>query len=132
DNHAMCAANDVILFDVGAEYANYNADMSRAIPVSGKFSERQRAVYQSVRNVMKAAIEMLRPGNAIPEYHREVGKVMESELISLKLIDKKDVKNQNPEKPLYKKYFMHGTSHHLGLDVHDVGNIYRKFEPGMV
>lgn len=132
DNNAMCKANDVILFDVGAEYGNYNADMSRALPVSGKFSERQRAVYQSVRNVMKAAMEMLRPGNAIPEYHREVGKVMENELISLKLIDKTDVKNQNPEKPLYKKYFMHGTSHHLGLDVHDVGDTYRKFEPGMV
>lgn len=132
DNHAVCEANDVILFDVGAEYANYNADMSRAIPVSGKFSDRQRSVYQAVRNVMKAAMDMLRPGNAIPEYHAEVGKVMENELIGLKLIDRTDVKNQNPDKPLYKKYFMHGTSHHLGLDVHDVGDMYRKFEPGMV
>jgi len=132
ENDAMCKANDVILFDVGAEYANYNADMSRAIPVSGRFTDRQRAVYQSVRNVMKAAMEMLRPGNAIPEYHKEVGKIMEKELIDLGLIDKTDVKNQHPDKPLYKKYFMHGTSHHLGLDVHDVGDMYRKFELGMV
>lgn len=132
ENSEMCHANEVILFDVGAEYGNYNADMSRAIPVSGRFSPRQKDVYQSVRNVMKAAMEMLAPGNAIPEYHREVGKIMERELIALKLIDKTDVKNQNPESPLYKKYFMHGTSHHLGLDVHDVGDMYRKFEPGMV
>lgn len=132
ENNASCEAGDVILFDVGAEYSNYNADMSRAIPVSGRFSARQKAVYQAVRNVMKEAMSMLRPGNAIPEYHKEVGKVMEKELIALKLLDKTDVKNQNPENPLYKKYFMHGTSHHLGLDVHDVGDMYRKFEPGMV
>ena len=132
ENNASCEPGDVILFDVGAEYSNYNADMSRAIPVSGRFSARQKAVYQAVRNVMKEAMSMLRPGNAIPEYHKEVGKVMEQELIALKLLDKTDVKNQNPENPLYKKYFMHGTSHHLGLDVHDVGDMYRKFEPGMV
>lgn len=132
ENNASCEPGDVILFDVGAEYSNYNADMSRAIPVSGRFSARQKAVYQAVRNVMKEAMSMLRPGNAIPEYHKEVGKVMEKELIALKLLDKTDVKNQNPENPLYKKYFMHGTSHHLGLDVHDVGDMYRKFEPGMV
>lgn len=132
DNNAPCNAGDVILFDVGAEYSNYNADMSRAIPVSGRFSARQKAVYQSVRTVMKAAMDMLKPGNSIPDYHKEVGKIMEQELISLKLLDKTDVKNQSPESPLYKKYFMHGTSHHLGLDVHDVGDMYRKFEPGMV
>lgn len=132
ENSEVCHAKDVILFDVGAEYGNYNADMSRAIPVNGKFSPRQKSVYQSVRNVMKSAMELLSPGNAIPEYHREVGKIMEHELIALKLIDKTDVKNQNPDSPLYKKYFMHGTSHHLGLDVHDVGDMYRKFEAGMV
>lgn len=132
DNNAECLKGDVILFDVGAEYSNYNADMSRAIPVSGRYTERQKAVYQSVRRVMKEAMQMLTPGNTIPEYHKEVGKIMEQELITLGLLDKTDVKNQNPEKPLYKKYFMHGTSHHLGLDVHDVGDMYRKFEPGMV
>lgn len=132
DNNVKCLDGEVILFDVAAEYANYNSDMSRAIPVSGRFTKRQKDVYQAVRRVMKAAMQMLTPGNAIPEYHKEVGKIMESELIELGLLDKTDVKNQNPTQPLYKKYFMHGTSHHLGLDVHDVGDILRKFEPGMV
>lgn len=131
-NNAQCQDGEVILFDVAAEYANYNSDMSRSIPVSGRFSKRQKAVYQSVRRVMQAAMQMLTPGNSIPEYHREVGKIMESELIELGLLDRTDVKNQNPEQPLYRKYFMHGTSHHLGLDVHDVGDMLRKFEPGMV
>ena len=132
DNNAQCRDEEIILFDVAAEYANYNSDMSRAIPVNGRFTKRQRAVYDAVRRVMKSAMQMLTPGNTIPEYHREVGKIMESELIELGLLDKTDVKNQNPEQPLYKKYFMHGTSHHLGLDVHDVGDMLRKFEPGMV
>lgn len=132
DNNAPCMDGEVILFDVAAEYANYNSDMSRAIPVNGRFTKRQRAVYDAVRRVMKSAMQMLTPGNTIPEYHREVGKVMESELIGLGLLDKTDVKNQHPEQPLYRKYFMHGTSHHLGLDVHDVGDMLRKFEPGMV
>ncbi len=131
-NNAQCQDGEVILFDVAAEYANYNSDMSRSIPVNGRFSKRQKAVYQSVRRVMQAAMQMLTPGNSIPEYHREVGKIMESELIELGLLDRTDVKNQNPEQPLYRKYFMHGTSHHLGLDVHDVGDMLRKFEPGMV
>lgn len=132
DNNAQCKEGEVILFDVAAEYANYNSDMSRSIPVSGRFTKRQKDVYQAVRRVMKSAMQMLTPGNSIPEYHREVGKIMESELIELGLLDKTDVKNQNPEQPLYRKYFMHGTSHHLGLDVHDVGDMLRKFEPGMV
>lgn len=132
DNNAPCMDGEVILFDVAAEYANYNSDMSRAIPVNGRFTKRQRAVYDAVRRVMKSAMQMLTPGNTIPEYHREVGKVMESELIELGLLDKTNVKNQHPEQPLYRKYFMHGTSHHLGLDVHDVGDMLRKFEPGMV
>lgn len=132
DNNAQCKEGEVILFDVAAEYANYNSDMSRSIPVSGRFTKRQKDVYQAVRRVMKSAMQMLTPGNSIPEYHREVGKIMESELIELGLLDKTDVENQNPEQPLYRKYFMHGTSHHLGLDVHDVGDMLRKFEPGMV
>lgn len=132
ENNDECKEGEVILFDVGAEYANYNADMSRSIPVSGRFTKRQRQVYDAVKRVMKGAMDILRPGNSIPEYHKEVGKLMEGELIGLGLLDKTEVKDQNPDKPLYKKYFMHGTSHHIGLDVHDVGNIYRTFEPGMV
>lgn len=132
ENKAECKEGELILFDVGAEYANYNADMSRTIPVSGRYSKRQKDVYSAVRRVMKAAMQMLRPGNTIPEYHKEVGKLMESELIGLGLLDKTDVKNQHPDQPLYKKYFMHGTSHHIGLDVHDTGNVYRKMEQNMV
>ncbi|WP_020605263.1 aminopeptidase P N-terminal domain-containing protein [Spirosoma spitsbergense] len=132
DNSAQCQDGDVILLDIGAEYANYNADMTRSVPVNGRFSPRQRAVYDAVLRVMKEATQMLRPGNLWDEYHREVGRVMESELIGLGLLDKAEVEKQDPDAPLYKKYFMHGTSHFLGLDVHDVGNKYRKMEPGMV
>ena len=132
DNHAECQAGEVLMMDVGAEYGRYYADMSRSIPVSGRFTERQKAVYEAVLRVQRAAMDLLRPGNTIKEYHQEVGKRMESELIGLGLLDAHEVKQQDEKKPLYKKYFMHGTSHHLGLDVHDVGNVYRPFETGMV
>jgi len=131
-NSMSCQSGDLLLMDVGAEYANYNADMTRTIPVSGKFTSRQREVYNAVLRVQREAMKLLRPVNVIREYQREVEKLMESELIGLGLLDRQDVKNQNPKQPLLKKYFMHGTSHHLGLDVHDVGNVYRNFEPGMV
>lgn len=132
ENKDVCKDGDLILFDVGAEYANYNADMSRTIPVNGRFTARQKAVYNAVLRVQRKATELLVPGNTIPEYHKEVGRIMEGELIDLGLIDKTDVKNQDPNHPAYKKYFMHGTSHHLGLDVHDVGNIYQPMKTGMV
>lgn len=132
DNNQECKAGDVILMDFGAEYANYAADLTRSVPVNGQFAPRQRAVYQAVLNVMEAAKKMLVPGNTLDQYHSFVGAIMENELIKLDLLNENDVRNQNPEKPLYKKYFMHGTSHFLGLDVHDVGNKYRTFEPGMV
>jgi Xaa-Pro aminopeptidase len=132
DNNKECKDGDVILLDFGAEYANYNADLSRSIPVSGKFTSRQKEVYNAVLRVMKAATNMLVEGTILDEYHKEVGKLMESELIALKLLDKHDVSKQNPDMPLYKKYFMHGTSHFLGLDVHDIGNRYEKMKAGMV
>ena len=132
DNNSECKAGEVILMDVGAEYGNYNADMTRCIPVNGRFTKRQKEVYNSVLRVKRKAMKMLVPENTLTEYHQEVGKVMETELLGLGLIDSTDVKNQNPVNPAYKKYFMHGTSHHLGLDVHDIGNIYRKIEIGMV
>jgi Xaa-Pro aminopeptidase len=122
----------VILLDVGAEYANYAADMTRCIPVSGKFTERQLQVYNAVLRVMKEAMQMLRPGTMLADYHKEVGKVMERELLQLGLISDTDVKNQDPDWPAYKKYFMHGTSHFLGLDVHDVGLWHKPIQPGMV
>ncbi len=132
ENNKQLTDGDVLLMDVGAEYANYQADMTRVLPVNGRFSERQRRVYDAVLRVNKAAKDMLVPGNSIPEYHKAVGKIMEAELVELGLIDKTDIKNQDKDRPAYKKYFMHGTSHHLGLDVHDVASIYAKFEPGMV
>lgn len=132
DNNQKLKDGDVLLMDVGAEYANYNADMTRTIPVSGRYSKRQRQVYEAVLRVKNAATDLLKAGNVIPDYHREVGKLMEHELLHLGLIDKTDIKNEDPDWPAYKKYFMHGTSHHLGIDVHDVASIYKKFEPGMV
>lgn len=132
DNNRECIDGDMVLMDVGAEYANYHADMTRCLPVNGRFTKRQRDVYNAVLRVKKEAMQMLRPGTIIPEYHKETGRLMEAELLGLGLIDKTDIKNQNPAKPAYKKYFMHGTSHHLGLDVHDVPNIYKPLKEGMV
>lgn len=132
DNDQVCQEGDLILLDVGAEYGNYNADMTRVIPVSGKFSPRQREVYDAVLRVMREAASLLRPGITLAEYEKKVGRLMERELIALQLLRAEDVEKQDPEKPLYKKYFMHGTSHHLGLDVHDVGSRFRTLEPGMV
>jgi Xaa-Pro aminopeptidase len=132
DNNQECKEGDVILLDFGAEYGNYAADLSRSIPVSGQFTERQRDVYKAVHRVMKQATAMLVPGNTIEKYHVEVGKIMEEELIGLGLLNRDEVKKQNPDMPLYKKYFMHGTSHFLGLDVHDIGNRYEPMKAGMV
>lgn len=132
DNNQVLKDGDILLMDVGAEYANYNADMTRTIPINGRYSERQRAVYDAVLRVKNAATELLKVGNRIPEYHKEVGLIMEKELLGLGLIDTTDIKNQDAEWPAYKKYFMHGTSHHLGIDVHDVASVYKIFEAGMV
>jgi Xaa-Pro aminopeptidase len=132
DNSRVCQDGDLLLMDFGAEYGNYAADMTRTVPVNGRFTKRQREVYDSVLRVMKAATQMLVPGNSLDQYHAFVGTVMENELIGLGLLNEADVRNQDPDKPLYKKYFMHGTSHFLGLDVHDVGSKYRPFEEGMV
>ena len=131
-NDNQCQAGDVILLDFGAEYANYAADLSRSIPVGGRFSPRQRQVYDAVLAVMDFAKTRLVPGAEIEAYHKAVGERMEQELIQLDLLNATEVKNQDPDAPLYKKYFMHGTSHYLGLDVHDVGYKYRTFEAGMV
>ncbi len=131
-NDKQCQDGDVVLIDFGAEYANYNSDVTRTLPVNGKFSKRQREVYDAVLKVQKAAIQLLKPGNTLDAYHKEVGQIMEAELIRLGLLDPAEVKKQSKDDPLYKKFFPHGASHHLGLDVHDYGDKYRKFEPGMV
>ena len=132
ENDCECKPGSLILMDVAAEYANYKSDMTRTIPVDGKFTKRQLDVYNAVLNVKNEATNILRPGITINDYHKEVGKIMESELLKIKLLDKTDVKKQDPKNPLFKQYFMHGTSHHLGLDVHDVGNFYVDLKPGNV
>lgn len=132
ENDKPCSDGDILLLDVGAEYANYNADLTRTIPVNGKYTKRQKEVYQAVLRIQHAAIAMLKPGLLYYDYHKEVQKITESELVGLKLIDKTDLKNQDREKPLFMKYFMHGTGHQLGLDVHDVGSMYHKMKEGQV
>jgi len=132
DNNQVCNDGDVILFDFGAEYANYNADMSRSIPVNGRFTKRQRDVYNAVLRVMRVATKLIVAGAVWNDYQDEVGKIMTGELIGLGLLNKHDVEKQDPKMPLYKKYFMHGTSHHLGLDVHDFASRYKPFEVGNI
>ncbi|MCZ6593401.1 MAG: aminopeptidase P family protein [Bacteroidetes bacterium] len=132
ENNQQCNDGDLILMDVGAEYANYSSDMTRTIPVNGKFTQRQREVYDAVNRVKNAATKMLVPGTYWKEYHVEVGKIMTSELLGLGLLDKADVKNEDPDLPAYKKYFMHGTSHHMGLDTHDYGLLWEPMQEGNV
>ena len=132
ENNLQCKAGDLLLLDVGAEYANYSSDMTRTIPVSKRFSARQKAVYNAVLNVKNEATKMLVPGTLWKQYHVEVGKIMTSELLALGLIDKADIQNETDEKPAYKKYFMHGTSHHMGMDTHDYGLLHEPMKSNMV
>lgn len=132
ENNKQCKDGDLILMDVAAEYANYASDLTRTIPANGKFTKRQKAIYQSVLNVKNKATSILKEGLDWKEYNTAVGEWMTEELITLKLLDKVDVQNQTTEKPAYKKYFMHGTSHHLGLDTHDYGDFQHKMKANMV
>ncbi len=132
DNNKECKDGDLLLMDFGCEYGNYAADLTRTIPVNGRFTDRQRAVYNAVLRTIKEAKAMLVPGTLLENYNKEVGKIVESELLGLGLLSRKDIEDQNPDWPAYKKYFMHGTSHHLGLDVHDLGHRYEPFRAGMV
>ena len=132
ENNQVCKDGDMLLMDVGAEYANYSSDMTRTIPVNGRFDARQKAVYQAVLNVKNEATKLLVPGTIWEDYHVEVGKMMTSELLGLGLIDKADVQNEDPKWPAYKKYFMHGTSHHMGLDTHDFGALKTPMTANMV
>ena len=132
DNNRQCLDGEIVLMDVAAEYANYSSDMTRTIPVNGRFSERQKTIYNAVLNVKNEATKLLRPGILWHDYHIEVGKIMTSELLRIKLLDKADVQNETKKKPAYKKYFSHGTSHHLGLDTHDYCDLKVPFEKNMV
>ncbi|MFT5621346.1 MAG: Xaa-Pro aminopeptidase [Flavobacteriaceae bacterium] len=132
ENNKECKAGDVILMDFGAEYGNYASDLTRCVPVSGKFTERQKAVYNAVLHVKKEATKLLKPGVFLGEYHIQVGQLMEEQLLGLGLITQEDIDTQNPAWPAYKKYFMHGTSHYIGLDTHDVGHWNKPMEANMV
>ena len=123
ENNSQCKKDDLVLLDVGAEYANYSSDMTRTVPVNGKFNNRQKKVYNSVLYVKNEAAKLLKPGILWAEHHKEVGKIMTSELLKLGLLDKADIQSQTEKNPAFKKYFTHGTSHHLGLDTHDYGDI---------
>jgi Xaa-Pro aminopeptidase len=132
ENALECRDGDVVLIDVGAEYGGYASDMTRCVPVSGRFTSRQRQVYDAVLRVMRGAMPLLRPGVMLADYHQQVGELMTKELLDLGLISKEEVAAANPAWPAYKKYFMHGTSHFLGLDVHDVGHWHLPVQAGMV
>ena len=132
ENNKSCKDGDLLLLDVGAEYANYSSDMTRTIPVNGRYTKRQKEVYNAVLKVKNEATALLVPGAYWKAYHEEVGKIMTSALLDLGLLDKADVQNEDPKHPAYKKYFMHGTSHHMGLDTHDYGLLYEPIKPNMV
>ena len=132
ENSRECHDGDLLLMDFGAEYGHYAADLSRTIPVNGKFTTRQKACYNAVLRVLRQSSCLLVPGNTIDKVNKEVNKLMEEEMIGLGLFSREDVAAQDPEKPLFTKYFMHGVSHFLGLDVHDVGSKFEPFRPGMV
>lgn len=132
ENKDQLKDGDLVLFDVGAEYANYSCDVTRSYPVNGKYTDRQKEIYSAVLRVKKAAEKLLVPGNNLNDYHKAVGEIMTKELVDLKLISMEDVKNADPSWPAYKKYFMHGTSHYIGLDTHDAGLWTADMEPNMV
>ena len=132
ENNKICQDGDLLLIDTGAEYANYAGDLSRTFPVNGRYGNRQKDVYNACLRVMKQARSMLVSGTHIDAYHKEVMKVMEGELMGLKLLTKHDIKKQDPANPALKKYFPHGTSHFMGLDVHDEGHRFVTFRPGMI
>jgi Xaa-Pro aminopeptidase len=132
ENDKVCKDGEMILMDVAAEYAGWASDLTRTVPANGKFTKRQRNVYDSVLRVFRGANDILRPGNTPMEYQKQVIELMERELVGLGLFTAKEAREQGPDKALVKKYFMHGTSHHLGLDVHDVAPPHQPFAEGMV
>jgi len=132
ENDKVCRDGEMVLMDVAAEYAGWASDLTRTVPVNGRFTKRQRDVYDSVLRVLRGANQILRPGNTPMDYQKQVIELMERELVNLGLFTAKEAREQGPDKPLVKKYFMHGTSHHLGLDVHDVCPPHEPYAEGMV
>jgi Xaa-Pro aminopeptidase len=131
-NDQVCKKDEVLLLDVAASYANYNADLTRTLPVSGRFTRRQRQVYNSVLRVFRGAAKAATPGKLPKDWQKEVERMMQEELLQLGLLKPAQVKKQDPDKPALKRYFMHGIGHPLGLDVHDVGLTTEPIRPGWV
>ena len=131
-NSTRCENGDLLLLDVGAGYANYNADMTRTVPVNGRFTARQRKVYDAVLRVLRASTRALVPGKKIKDWRAEAEEMIEKELVDLGLLTLRDIKTQDPDEPAFKKYFMHGLGHPLGLDVHDLGFTNEPIEAGWV
>lgn len=132
ENNRPCQDGDLLLMDFGAEYGNYCADLSRTIPVNGRFTSRQREVYDACLAVHRYCADILKPGMNYAEYMELVNKEMERQLIKIGLFTEEDVRNQDPESPCYRKYFYHGIGHHLGIDVHDLGTRNEPVEAGML
>jgi len=132
ENNQVCKNGELILMDFGAEYGNYCADMTRTIPVNGKFTKRQKDVYDACLAVHNYAKSILKPGISILAYTAKVNVYMEQQLVNLGLISKADIKNQDPANPAYRKYFYHGVTHHLGIDVHDIGTKHLPIKEGML
>ncbi len=132
ENNKICNSGDLVLMDFGAEYKNYAADLSRTVPVNGKFTNYQKKIYKSVQFIQKESKKLMKPGMTINKWNKEVGKIMQNQLLELGLLNKEDLKNQTKDKPAYRKYYMHGTGHFMGIDVHDVGTNDTVWKPGMV
>jgi Xaa-Pro aminopeptidase len=132
ENAAVCQKGELLLLDVAASYANYNADLTRTIPVGGRFTRRQRQVYNAVLRVLRQSILNLRPGKLHKDWQKEAEQLIERELVGLGLLTPREIKRQDPDQPALKKYFMHGVGHPLGLDVHDVGFTTQPMQAGWV
>jgi Xaa-Pro aminopeptidase len=132
DNCLPCKNGDLLLLDVAAAYANYNSDLTRTIPVNGRFTKRQKQVYNAVLRVLRASIAGLTPGKKWKDWQREAEAMVEKECVDLGLLSTREIKRQNPDNPAFKKYFMHGLGHPIGLDVHDVGDTTGPFAPGWI
>lgn len=131
-NQSLLNDGDLLLFDIGCELNNYSSDLSRTIPINGKFTPRQADCYNAVLRVMKEITKLYRPGGTINEINETTQRLMEQEMIKLGLFTAEEIKKQDPNRPCYRKYLMHGMSHHIGLDVHDSIDKFKPFEPGMI
>lgn len=132
ENRRICRAGEVLLLDVAAKYLLYNSDLTRTIPVKGRFTRRQRQVYDAVLRVERAMTQAIGPGKLHRDWQKEAEAAIERELVGLKLLSLKDIRRQDPDHPALKRYFMHGLGHTIGLDVHDVGNMQAPMAPGWV